>query len=73
MVQAHCQKASPDWDKSVSKQIVIGNQWKEFLIPFTYSSSYQPGAAMLVFGLGASRSQKLQLVGVKLLYYGTKI
>ena len=73
MVQAYCQKASPDRDKSVSKQIVIGNQWKEFLIPFTFSSSYQPGAAMLVFGLGASRPQTLQLAGVKLLYYGTKI
>jgi len=73
VVQAYCQKASPDWDKSVSKQIVIGNQWKEFLIPFTFSSSYQSGAAMLAFGLGASRPQTLQLAGVKLLYYGTKI
>ena len=73
VVQAYCQKASPDWDKSVSQQIVIGNQWKEFLIPFAFSSSYQPGAAMLAFGLGASKPQTLQLAGVKLLYYGTKI
>ncbi|MDA7653414.1 hypothetical protein N8644_01375 [bacterium] len=57
----------------MSKQIVIGNQWKEFLIPFTFSSSYQPGAGMIAFGLGANRPQTLQLAGVKLLYYGAKI
>jgi GH35 family endo-1,4-beta-xylanase len=73
VVQAYCQKASPDWDKSVTQRIVIGNQWKEFLIPFAFSSSYQPGAAMLAFGLGASKPQTLQLAGVELLYYGKKI
>lgn len=73
VVQAYCQKSSPDWDKSVSKQIVIGNQWKKFLIPFIFSNSYQPGVAMIAFGLGASRPQTLQLAGVELLYYGTKI
>jgi GH35 family endo-1,4-beta-xylanase len=73
VIQAYCQKASPNWDKSVTQQIIANKQWREYLIPFTFSSDYQPGQAMLAFGLGASKPQTLQLAAVELIYYGSKL
>lgn len=73
VIQAYCQKASPNWEKSVSQQIIVGKEWREYLIPFTFSSDYQSGQAMLAFGLGASKPQTLQLAAVELIYYGSKL
>lgn len=73
VIQAYCQKASPNWDKSVSRQIIVGKEWREYMIPFVFSSDYKSGAAMLAFGLGASKPQTLQLAAVELIYYGGKI
>ena len=73
VIQAYCQKASPNWDKSVSQQIIVRKEWREYLIPFTFPSDYQLGQAMLAFGLGASKPQTLQLAAVELIYYGSKL
>jgi len=73
VIQVYCQKATPNWDKSLSKRIIVATKWKEYLIPFTFDKSYQPDSAMLAFGLGASPPQTIQLAAVELLYYGSKV
>lgn len=60
------QKNSPDWNKMLSSDFRVGDEWRRFDYPFVASRDYQAGEAALCFGLGYGK-QTMEIGGVEFL------
>ena len=63
-------KATPNYDKSLSKRISVGPTWKLYNMPFVVLQDFEPGAAKLSFYTGsATVLQTLEIAKVELTNY----
>lgn len=63
------EKAGPPYDKSLSLDLDIGREWKEFFLPFKSLGTYEAGKAGAGFHLG-SLEQTVELAGFELYTFG---
>ncbi|MBC7368098.1 MAG: endo-1,4-beta-xylanase, partial [Undibacterium sp.] len=66
------QKASADYDKSVTVTHALTTEWQEFFVPFTFGADYAARAAEVAFGFGFKR-QNVELGGFDFVYYGKAV
>ncbi len=63
-------KATPNYDKSLSKRINVGPSWKLYTMPFVVLQDFEPGAAKLSFYVGnSSVMQSIEIAKVQLIDY----
>ena len=63
-------KATPNYDKSLSKRINLGPSWKLFTMPFVVLQDFEPGAAKLSFYTGNTTTmQTIEIAKVQLIDY----
>ncbi len=63
-------KATPNYDKSLTKRVSIGPAWKLYTMPFVVLQDFEPGAAKLSFYIGSSTSmQSIEIAKVQLIDY----
>ncbi len=63
-------KATPNYDKSLSKRISVGPNWKLYTMPFVVLQDFEPGAAKLSFYTGSATAlQIIELGKVQLTNY----
>ncbi len=65
----YAQKASPNWDKSLSEAVAVGADWQAFTLPFAWGATYAANQASFVFGLG-SQSQAVEIGGIQVIGFG---
>ncbi len=66
------QRASPEYDKSLDGTHTLTGEWREFLVPFTFSTDYAAGAVEVSYGMGFKR-QTIELGGFDFVYYGKSV
>jgi hypothetical protein len=63
-------KATPNYDKSLSKRVSVGPDWKLYNMPFVVLQDFEPGAAKLSFYTGSSTvMQTIEIGKVQLTNY----
>ncbi len=63
-------KATPNYDKSLSKRISVGPNWQVYNMPFVVLQDFEPGAAKLSFYTGSSTSlQPIEIAKIQLKNY----
>lgn len=63
------QKADPEWDKSLWKQVSVGSEWTQVSLPFTMKAGYPAGKAAATFSL-AMDDQTLEIANLRVLNFG---
>lgn len=66
------QKASPEYDKSLTVVHTVTREWREYLVPFAFNADYAERAAEVTFGFGFKR-QSVELGGFDFLHYGKSV
>ena len=62
-------KATPNYDKSLSKKASFGPAWKYFSMPFVLTQDFEAGAAKLSFQIGSTLAQTVEIGKVSLINY----
>ncbi|MCU0429266.1 MAG: endo-1,4-beta-xylanase [Cytophagaceae bacterium] len=67
------EKASPDYDKSLFRNVNPDAEWKLYNLPFTCKQDFDLAEAQINFQIGTSKAQVIQIANIQLLNYRDKI
>lgn len=62
-------KATPNYDKCLSRRITLTKEWKLFTMPFKLPMDFDVGAAKLSFYIGGPTMQTIEIAKVELINY----
>jgi hypothetical protein len=62
-------KATPNYDKCLSRKITLTKEWKVFVMPFKLPMDFDVGAAKLSFYIGGPVLQHIEIANVELINY----
>ncbi len=71
-VSLYLQKASRPWNKSILRQLTVGEAWRHYTLPGTSDGTYAPGEAELGIGVGFL-PQTVEIADVRVLTYGRNV
>ncbi len=68
-VQVVVQKGSANYDKSLTRTLLVSGQWAEFFLPFSWATGFASNGSEVVLDFGFKR-QTVQIGGFEVFYYG---
>lgn len=71
-LSVYVQRGAPDWEKSLSREVFLTDQWQEYNLPFAYLQDYAANGSQLIFAAGYRR-QTIQIAAVDAVYYGKTV
>ncbi len=71
-LSVYVQGGAPNWEKSLSQELWITDQWQEYTLPFAYIQAYSANGSSIVLATGY-RGQTIQIAGFDAVYYGKTV